>query len=149
MLQRTSEPVRMSRQTRVRLAIGLVLSYSIVTVAAGHGIVPAGLLLVLAFVWGAKLLWLSAAIAGWVGVGLALVSCRNRSRMHELVLAAATLTVSAGLFASQSEVLPFTVLTAIPFGWLVVVVSRPLFDPMSPATERGASPDGGSGGVPL
>jgi hypothetical protein len=148
MLERKSEPARMSRRTRVWLAIGLVGSYSIVTVAAGHGIVPAGLLLVFGLVWTPNPVWFPAGIAGWGGVALALVSCRKNSRTHELVLAVATLTVSAGLFASKSEVLAFTLLTAVPFGGVVIIVLRLLFGPMSHAAERGASPYGGSGDIP-
>ncbi|HET6762281.1 MAG TPA: hypothetical protein VFH27_01385 [Longimicrobiaceae bacterium] len=137
----------MSRHKRVWLALGLVGSYSIVTVAAGHGIAPAGLLLVL--VRGADSWWFPAAIAGWVGVVLAVVSCRKRGRTRELTLAGAVLSVSAVLLAFQSEVVGFTFLTAVPFVALMARVSGLLSRPMAHAAEPGAALEGGSGDVPL
>jgi hypothetical protein len=105
--------------------VGLLLAYAIVTIGAGHGILPAGLMLLVGL--GAPS-WLPPVVTGWLGVLAAVASCFLANRPAYLAMfavAVVSLTISLVTFIPYSEGVEFTLFTALPFaGMLVASVFR-------------------------
>ena len=95
-------------------AIALVAAFAVVIVAAGHGVGPVGLLLVL----GSFSAWGLHMVIGWVGVLLTLAAlfC-SRVRLHVglAVGGLVFLAVAWVLFLTASEDPGLTLMTATPF----------------------------------
>jgi hypothetical protein len=99
---------------------GLLIAYSIVTIGAGHGILPAGLMLLVGL--GAAS-WLPPVVTGWAGVLAAVASCFLANRPAYLAVfavAVVLLTVSLVTFIPYSEGVEFSLFTALPFAGMVV-----------------------------
>jgi hypothetical protein len=123
-----------SRQVSAVLAVGLLLCYSVVTLGGGHGIMPAGVLLLSClssppWLTEGVSAWVSiAAVAAWAGAVLALASCFVRGMKSYAALtvpALAALGLSVGLLVQHSEISACTLMTALPFiGLAVLAVVR-------------------------
>jgi hypothetical protein len=104
----------------VILAICLIVSFLVITVAAGHGVAPMFLVL---FPSGSHLSefepWaLAVLVAGLLGIGMAIgsvVVLRRRLQFCLGILALVSLFFAAVEFALQTKDLEGTLVTAIPF----------------------------------
>jgi hypothetical protein len=92
--------------------VGVLGSYALAAIAAGHGAAPIGVILVLG--WNDE--WLMQVIVGWLSiVGLGLGAALWSSSPAPLLCAAGLSTVSWLLFAAKSELLLGTVLYSLPY----------------------------------
>lgn len=101
------------RWERVASIALLLVLYGIIMEFAGHGGGPLALLLV--FGW--PQVWGSAQLPGWIGIGVLIRSLfiSGQSFLSYRGWGATLLGCSLWLFASSSEAVLFTVMTAIPF----------------------------------
>ena len=104
-------PVR--RIPALSLALALVLTYGFIFIGAGHGVAPLGLILV----WGLKG-WFAPAVLAYCGISLCFAGAAlSQHYLHALtrIFGASLLCSSAIWFFSQSELIPISVATGIPF----------------------------------
>lgn len=107
------------RVVGLALAVCLVLGFSVVVIAAGHGGAPIGMLMVL----GSLNAWGSPMALGWIAIVLFAVSFLVRSRAAHLATGATgagLLTASWLYFASETKALDLMLVTSIPFGVMMV-----------------------------
>lgn len=102
------------------MALPVLATYGIVILGAGHGALPAGLLLVfgLTKISGMNGELLQTLVAGWLGVALLaptlIPAIARRTQLLPTVGVVCLLLSVIGL-ASYSEVMPITLATAVPF----------------------------------
>jgi hypothetical protein len=105
----------------------LVLAYLLTILGRGHGIFPAGLLLVPGLDWDDPPA-ATAVVAGWLGIAAALVSLIGRLDRAGWVAAAGVVLLTASLtgLAAWTGAGEIMLITGIPFfcaaAWLIVRV---------------------------
>jgi len=100
--------------------LAVIATYGMVTIGAGHGALPAGLLLIGALTRfsGLKGFLLEAVVAGWLGVAILaptlIPAIARRAKLLPPVGVAFLLFSVIGI-VSESEAMPLTLATAVPF----------------------------------
>jgi hypothetical protein len=136
----------MSRGERARRAAWVLLCFGMVVIAAGHGVAPVALMLVFAPVP-------AASAAGALGVLLLAASLVAGKRAHYVGAAGgalASLAISLLLVLPETELVPLTLLTALPFmivstRWIgrlldLTAITEPISAPALSEPDRGPDP---------
>ena len=104
----------MSSATRGRASWWLILSFIgtflISQVAAGHGVGPVAMLLVLGWQY-----WTAAVLTGWTGISLLVASKLVGTSVAVADFGALLILASWALFLWQAEVRRINLVTSIPF----------------------------------
>ena len=134
-----SEPREERRDRAATAALIVVLAYGLTIVAAGHGIVPVGLLLV----WGPAQggLLMAGAVLGWLGFAAFaagfLLRADRRGR-YAVLAGLALMAASLFPFMAFSDAPPVTLITGFPFVLAAVWLLRVLHPPV-PSVSPGGS----------
>jgi hypothetical protein len=102
------------------MAFGLLLSFSLLTIGAGHGMLPAGLML---FTGLSTAPLAPPVVLGWIGVIAAVASCFIANCAAYLAvfgIAVAALCACVAVYVQYSETVEGSLVTAIPFAIMVV-----------------------------
>jgi len=121
--------------------LGVVLTFGVVLIGAGHGVAPIGLILFL----GEAEEWVLPMTVGWSAIGLlALPALVPRLGLHVacVQLGLVTLAVAWMLFLSVSEARAFSLAFSLPFlgasiarVWFLTVETRRAVGPLAATDE--------------
>ena len=137
----TTTEGRSGRSRRLALTVGLIATFALVVMVAGHGAAPLGYLLVVG--WGA---WRGPNLVACVAVAMlacGLVASRRPVGQGLLRLGGLASVASWVLFIRRSELLPLTLATSLPCLACLIAWARQLRPgPPGGRWPVGAAPSG-------